>query len=104
MILNDVQLPPVAVINIQPPSTITLMCAGTERFKMVSSITTLPNPVVPGFYSESDSGSTNSVTAFDNLIVLTVDNIGELPSTPISINCTSLESSAVAKIFSTNGE
>ena len=104
MTLNDVQLPPVAVVNFQPPSTVTMMCAGTERFTMASTVSTLPNPVVPGFYSESDGGTTFSVTAFNNLIVLTVSNINDLPSTVISINCTSLESSAVVKVFFTNGK
>ena len=105
IILNDVQLPPVAVVNFQLPSTVTVMCTGTERFTMASSVSTLPNPVVPGFYSESDGGVRFSVTAFNNLLVLTVNYInGELPNPAVSINCTSLESSAVTKIFFTNGE
>ena len=106
IILNDVQLPPVAVVNFQLPSTVTVMCTGTERFTMASSVSTLPNPVVPGFYSdESDGGVTFSVTAFNNLLVLTVNYInGGLPNPAVSINCTSLESSAVTKIFFTDGE
>ena len=101
MILNDVQLPPVAVVNYQPPSTVTLMCAGTDRFRLTASNPVLPNPVVPGYYS---GGTTFSVAAFNNLIVLTIGNINGLPSTLESFNCTSLESPAVAKLFYTDGK
>lgn len=104
MILQNVQLPPVAVVNFRPPSTITLMCAGTERFTLASNHSVLPNPVIPGYYSEMEGGATFSVTAFNNLIVLMISNINELPSPPISFNCTSQESSAVAKLFITQGE
>lgn len=104
MILNDVQLPPAAVVNYQPPSTITLMCAGINRFRLAASNPVLPNPVVPGYYSEIEGGATFSVAAFNNLIVLTIGNINGLPSTLESFNCTSLESSAVAKLFYTDGK
>lgn len=104
MFLDSVPLPPVAVINVLPPSTITLMCSGTERFTLISNIPILPSPVVPGYYSNNDGGLSFSVAAFNNLIVLTINNITELPSTIQSFNCTSLESSAVARLFSTDGE
>ena len=103
MFLNNVQLPPVAVINIRPPS-ITLMCAGTERFTLASSNSLLPNPVAPGYYSDTEGGVTFSVAAFNNLVVLEIGNINELPITIESFNCTSLESSAVAILLSTRGE
>ena len=104
MFLDNVPLPPVAVVNFQPPSTLTLMCAGTERFTLASSNSLLPNPVVPGYYSNIEGGTSFSVATFNNLIVLTINNINELPSVIESYNCTSLESSTAAKLFSTNGE
>ena len=103
MFLNNVQLPPVAVINVQPSSTLTLMCAGTERFTLASSNSLLPNPVAPGYYSDTEGGVTFSVTAFNNLIVLDISNINELPDAIESFNCTSLESSAAARLFFTSG-
>lgn len=104
MFLDDVQLPPVAVVNSQPPSTLTIMCTSTERFTLRSSNSLLPNPIVPGYYSDTEGGATFSVTSFDNLIVLTINNVNGLPGTTTSFNCTSLKSSAVAKLFVTNGE
>ena len=104
MFLDNEPLPPVAVINVLPPSTLRLICTGTERFTLTSNIPILPNPVVPGYYRDSDGGLSFSVAAFNDLIVLTITDFTELPSTIQSFNCTSLESSAVARLFSTNGE
>ena len=104
MFLDNVPLPPVAVVNFLPSSTLTLMCTGTERFTLASSNSLLPNPVVPGYYSDSEGGISFSVAAFNNLIVLTINNVTDLPSAIESFNCTSLESSAVARLYFTIGE
>ena len=107
MQLDSVQLPlaAVSVVNTQLiPETLTVMCAGTERFSFACSEPELPNPVVPGYYGSTEGGATFSASAYNNLMVLTVGNISGLPGSLVSFNCTSLESSAFAKLFVTNRE
>ena len=101
MTLNGVTLPPVAVLN-NPgiPSSLVVMCIGTEsnrQLELRSSSDLLPNPVVAGVY-QSDNTIFNALS-YDNAIVLNISRINGLPLVDISFNCTSLQSSAAAKLF-----
>jgi len=107
MILNGVILPPLAVLNNPSiPSRLVVMCAGTEdnrQLELRFSNVSLPNLVVPGVYRSQFDSMTFDVVSYDNAIVVSISNIGELPSFE-SFNCTSLESSATAKLYITSGE
>jgi len=107
MILNGVALPPVAVLNNPDiPSSSVVMCVGTEgnrQLELRFSNVPLPNPVVAGVYRSQFDSTTFNVASYDNTVLVNVNNVGELPSFE-SFNCTSLESSAAAKLFVTNGE
>jgi len=107
MTLNGVTLPPVAVLNNPDiPSSSVVMCVGTEGSRQLElrfSNVPLPNPVVPGVYRSQLDSLTFNVVSYDNVVIVTISNVEELPSLE-SFNCTSLESSAAAKLFVTSGK
>ena len=104
MFLNGTELPSLAVFNDpRVPSTLTIMCTGTEEFILTSSNPVLPKPLMPGFYQDIESGIQFSITTSNNLIAMTISNISKLSDLVGSFNCTSLESSAFTKLFLVNG-
>ena len=97
--INDPEVPP----------QLTMMCVGTEgnrRLVLHSSSSTLPNPVIPGIYQSTDNPVLYSMAEYDNVIMLSVSNITHLQQLvgDESYICESLQSSATATLYITNGK
>ena len=110
IILNGVAIPRSAVINDpEVPPQLTMMCVGTEgnrRLALHSSSSTLPNPVIPGIYQSTDNPVLYTMSEYDNVIMLSVSNITHLQQLvgDKSYVCESLQSSATATLYITNGK
>lgn len=97
------QLPPLAIHNRRLPTSLHLICAGTNgnhELQIETNHKELPIPLVSGFHSTT-SGMTFSVNEYDDVIEIDINMRDRMDT--VELSCVSQQSKITAKFLLTSG-